>query len=53
MHVDSQTHAVNCLETMKNINEPENIFTNNISIGTAMMLEQIVKFRENKLGKAA
>ena len=53
MHVDSQNHAVNCVETMKNVKESgkyEDIFTNNISVGTAVMLEKIVEYRENKLG---
>ena len=53
MHVDSQNHAVNCVETMKNVKETgkyEEIFTNNISVGTAGMLEKLVEYRENKLG---
>ena len=53
MHVDSQNHAVNCIETMKNVKETgkyDEIFTNNISAGTAVMLEKILEFRENKLG---
>jgi hypothetical protein len=46
MHVDSQNHAVNCVETMQNVKETgkyEDIFSNNISVGTAAMLEKIVE----------
>ena len=53
MHVDSQNHAVNCFETMKNVKVRGNydeIFTNSISVETAAMLEKILEFRENKLG---
>ena len=53
MHVDSQNLAVNFVETMKNVKETgqyEDIFTNNISVGTAGMLEKLVEYRENKLG---
>ena len=54
LHIDSQKHAVNCVETMKNVKKNGNyneIFTNNISSDTAAMLLQIMEFREdNKLG---
>ena len=53
MHVDSQNHAVNCVETMKNVKETgkyDDIFTTNIPAGTAVMIERILEFRENKLG---
>ena len=49
---DSQTHSVNCLETMKHVRTKgnyEEIFTNNISRETAIMITQIVEVRKNKL----
>ena len=53
-HVDSQTHSVNCAATMKNIRTKGNyneIFSSNISMETAMMLQQIVEYRDNNLGE--
>ena len=52
-HVDCQEHSVNCAETMKNVNKKgkyEEIFSSHISRDTAIMLEQILKKREDKLG---
>ena len=52
-HVDSQAHSVNCSLTMENIRTKGNyneIFSSNISIETAAMLEQIIAYRNNKLG---
>ena len=53
-HVDSQNHSVNCAATMQNVRTKgnyEEIFSSNISIETAMMLQQIVEYRFNKLGE--
>ena len=53
LHVDSQEHSVNCVKTMQNITRRGKyceIFLNDISIDTAIMLEQIMKNRKNKLG---
>ena len=50
---DSQVHAVNCNETMKHVSKNGNIdevYTNNISRETAIMITQIEKARKNKLG---
>ena len=52
-HRDSQSHAVNCHETMKNVTAKGNyneIFSKQISKKTACMLEQIIESRKNKLG---
>ena len=51
MHIDSFSHAVNCDKTLKliksrgNINE---IFTQNVSRETAMLLEEITEVRKQK-----
>jgi hypothetical protein len=53
LHVDSQEHSVNCLKTMQNVCKKGKyceIFSRNISSDTAIMLEQIMKNRQNKLG---
>ena len=50
---DSQLHAVNCYETMKHVSNKGNIdevYTNNISRETAIMITQIAQARKNKLG---
>ena len=52
-HTDCQAHSVVCTETMKNVKSKGNyqeIFKPNISKETAVMLEEILKFRKNKLG---
>ena len=52
-HVDCQEHSVNCAETMKNVNKKgkyDEIFSSSISSDTAIMLEQILRNRENLLG---
>ena len=49
---DSQSHSVNCVETMKNVKvkgKYEEIFTNNISCETASMITNILDVRKNKL----
>ena len=49
LHVDSQTHSVNCAATLQNIRTKGNyneIFSSNISIETAMMLQQILEYRD-------
>ena len=49
---DSQSHSVNCFETMKNVKvkgKYEEIFTNNISSETATMITHILDVRKNKL----
>ena len=53
LHVDSQSHAVRCLETMRSVRTVgnyEEIFGNSISNDTAKMLKQIDDVRKNKLG---
>ena len=53
LHVDSQNHSVNCIEIRKHVKmsgKYDDIFTQKVSVETAVMLENIVKFRENKLG---
>ena len=55
LHVDSQTHSVNCSLTMKHVRTQGNyneIFSSNISIETATMLQQIVAYRDKKLGES-
>ena len=50
LHRDSQEHAVNCHETMKNVTAKGNydeIILNKIS---KKKLEQIMESRKNKLG---
>ena len=52
-HIDCQEHSVNCAETMKNVNKKgkyDEIFSSSISSDTAIMLEQILRNRENLLG---
>ena len=52
MHVDSQSHSVICFETIKNVKTLGNyneIFLNNISRETAIMLEEITEIRKNKI----
>ena len=52
-HRDSQSHSVNCYETMSNVKSKGNyneIFAKKISKETACMLEQIMETRKNKLG---
>ena len=52
-HLDSQNHSVNCEEIKKHVKmsgKYEEIFTHKVSVETAVMLENIVKTRENKLG---
>ena len=54
-HRDSQSHSVNCYETMSNVKSKGNyneIFANKISKETACMLEQIMETRKNKLAWA-
>ena len=49
LHQDSLSHAVNCHEILKHINTRGNyseIFTNNISIETAIMLLEISEVRK-------
>ena len=49
---DSQSHSVNCVETMKNVKvkgKYEEIFTNNITHETASMITNILDVRKNKL----
>ena len=53
MHIDCQAHSVVCNEIPKNIckdGKYEEIYTNNISRETAVMLHQIVEHRRDKLG---
>ena len=53
MHVDCQAHSVVCSELPTNICKVgtyEEIFTNNISRETAVMLHQIAQHRNDKLG---
>ena len=50
---DSQSHGVNCYETMKYVKIKGNlqeIYTNNISRETGIMITQIMEARKNKLG---
>ena len=52
-NVDSQAHRVNCLEVQKNVKKQGNyqeIFTDNISNDKTTMLEEIMKYRRDKLG---
>ena len=52
--MESQTHCENCSITMTNVRTKGNyneIFLNNISSETAMMLQQVVAYRDNKLGE--
>ena len=52
LHVDSQTHAVNCQEILNSVKVTGNyqeIFTDNISRETAKMLEMMSKLRKDKL----
>ena len=51
-HRDSQSHSVNCNETMRNVKSKGNyneIFANKVSKETARMLEEILETRKNKL----
>ena len=53
LHVDSQSHAVRCFETMRfvtTVGNYQEIFGNKISDDTANMLKQIDDVRNNKLG---
>ena len=53
MHVDSQEHVVNCTETKKRLKKAGKnveIFTNNISVATAQMLQELVEFRKEQPG---
>ena len=50
---DSQSHGVDCYETMKYVKIKGNlqeIYTNNISRETGIMITQIMEARKNKLG---
>ena len=52
MHVDSQEHGVNCTVTKKSLKKAgkyEEIFTNNITVATAQMLQELVEFRKEQL----
>ena len=53
LFLDSQLHGVNCYETMKNVKIKGNlqeIYTNNNSHETGIMITQIMEARKNKLG---
>ena len=53
MHTDCQAHAVSCYETLKSVTKKGKygeIFSNKISRDTAIMLEQIMEIRKNKMG---
>ena len=52
LHRDSQSHSINCHETMSNVKIKGNydeIFAKRISKETACMLEEIIETRKNKL----
>ena len=52
MHVDSQEHVVNCTETKKSLKKAgkyEEIFSSNISVATAQMLQELVEFKKEQL----
>ena len=53
LHRDCQAHSVSCHETMKHVRvkgKYEEIFANNVSRDSALMLNQITEIRKNKLG---
>ena len=51
-HTDSQGHSVRCAETLKEVKtvgKYDEIFTNNISKETAVMLKEIQEYRSEYL----